>query len=212
MPRGWKRTWVKFWVAECIDGSMREQLEADERGVWYDLIILSARCRVPGIIASNETEPMSHRRIAGILNISEELLERTLKKCQEQERISINETGLITILNWNKYQSEYQRQKQSTGKGIPPDDPEQREIEGWKQDPNGMWYKPVKKSDWKNPRQDSDLKKYIEDFSEEELDRMTDEETNELYRTYPHRPIDPNFQEKSNELVRQSINYRVNKE
>jgi len=95
---------------------MREQLEPDERGVWYDLIILSARCRVPGIIASNETEPMSHRRIAGILNISEELLERTLKKCQEQERISINETGLIIILNWSKYQSEYQRQKQS-GRG-----------------------------------------------------------------------------------------------
>lgn len=107
----WKRTWVKFWVSECIDGSLREQLEADERGVWYDLIILSARCRVPGIISSNEKEPMSHRRIAGILNIRGELLERTLKKCLEQERISIDGKGLIAILNWRKYQSEYQRQR-----------------------------------------------------------------------------------------------------
>ena len=112
MARGWKRTWVKFWVAECIDGSVREQLEPDERGVWYDLIILSARCRVPGVISSNEAEPMSHRRIAGILNISEELLERTLTKCREQQRLTIDKAGLITILNWSKYQSEYQRQRQ----------------------------------------------------------------------------------------------------
>lgn len=114
MPTGWKRTWVKFWVSECIDGSMREQLEPDERGVWYDLIILSARCRIPGVISSNETEAMSHKRIAGILNISEALLARTLKKCQEQNRIAFDEKGLIQILNWKKYQSEYQRQKQST--------------------------------------------------------------------------------------------------
>jgi len=111
MPRGWKRTWVKFWVSECLDGSMREQLGADERGVWYDLIILSARCRVPGVISSNESEAMSHRRIAGVLNISEALLERTLSKCQQQGRIAIDEAGLITITNWSKYQSEYQRQQ-----------------------------------------------------------------------------------------------------
>ena len=111
MPTGWKRTWVKFWVSECLDGSAREQLQTDERGVWYDLIIFSARCRTPGVISANETEPISHRRLAGILNITEEELERTLRKCVEQGRISINEQGLLTIVNWNKYQSEYERTK-----------------------------------------------------------------------------------------------------
>lgn len=111
MPRGWKRTWVKFWVDECLDGSIREELEPDERGVWYDLIIYSAKCRVPGIISANETQPISRHRLAGILNIMEELLERTLSICQESNRIHIDGQGLIHIVNWSKYQSEYQRQK-----------------------------------------------------------------------------------------------------
>ena len=114
MP-GWKRTWVKFWVNECLDGTAREELEADERGVWYDLIIYSARCRTPGIISANEIQPISRQRLAGLLNISLELLERTLKKCVEQKRIKISETGLIEIVNWKKYQSEYQRQKKYRG-------------------------------------------------------------------------------------------------
>lgn len=110
MP-GWKRTWVKFWVDECLDGTVREELEADERGVWYDLIIISARGRKAGIISANETQAISRQRLAGILNISLELLERTLKKAVEQKRIKIDGAGLIEITNWKKYQSEYQRQK-----------------------------------------------------------------------------------------------------
>ncbi len=109
MPRGWKRSWVKFWVSECIDGSIREDLEADERGVWYDLIIYSAKCRIPGIISSNETQAISRIRLAGILNISEKLLNQTISKCVVSKRISVDKKGLIHIINWEKYQSESDR-------------------------------------------------------------------------------------------------------
>ena len=109
MAKGWKRSWVKLWVSECLDGSIREDLEADERGIWYDLIIYSARCRHPGTISSNETQPISRRRLAGVLNISEKLLNRAIAKCVASGRLKIDEKGLIHIVNWAKYQSESDR-------------------------------------------------------------------------------------------------------
>ena len=109
MARGWKRSWVKFWVNECLDGSIREELTPAERGVWYDLIIYSAKCRVPGVISANETQPISRYRLAGILNITEELLNTAIEKCVSSGRLVVDKVGLIQIVNWTKYQSESDR-------------------------------------------------------------------------------------------------------
>jgi len=109
MAKGWRRSWVKFWVNECLDGSIREELKPDERGIWYDLIMYSAKCRTPGIISANETQPISRRRLAGILNITEELLNTTIEKCVDSGRLRVDKAGLIQIVNWTKYQSESDR-------------------------------------------------------------------------------------------------------
>ena len=113
MPKsraGWRKTWIKLYPIDCIEGSIRYQLEPDERGVWYDLLNLSAICATPGTISDKDGRPYPHSFIANRLNISLELLERTLKKCQEEGRICEDETG-IHITNWKAYQSEYARQK-----------------------------------------------------------------------------------------------------
>ena len=109
MPKGWKRSWVKMWVSECLEGTIREDLEPDERGVWYDLILYSARCRIPGVISANETQAISRWRLAGILNIPQDLLDRTIQKCVESGRIEIDKADLLHIVNWKKYQSESDR-------------------------------------------------------------------------------------------------------
>ncbi len=123
MPRtGGRRTWIKLYPVDCLEGSIRYQLEADERGVWYDLLNLSAICVTPGTISDKDARPYPHSFIANRLNIPTELLDRTLTKCIEEGRISENDTG-IHITNWAAYQSEYERQKPYRQKKIE-DDPD----------------------------------------------------------------------------------------
>lgn len=107
---GGRRTWIKIYPIDCLDGSIRYQLEPDERGVWYDLLNFSAICVEPGVISDKDSRPYPHSFIANRLNISVELLERTLDKCKQEGRISENTSG-IHITNWKAYQSEYDRQK-----------------------------------------------------------------------------------------------------
>jgi len=105
-----RRKWIKLYPQECIDGSIRYQLESDERGVWYDLLSFCAICSNDGIIADRDKRPYPLSFIANRLNINLELLERTLRKCKEEGRITLDD-GIITISNWKYYQSEYARQK-----------------------------------------------------------------------------------------------------
>lgn len=106
-----RRLWIKLYPVDCLDGSIRYQLEPDERGVWYDLLNFSAICAIPGTIADKDGRPYPHSFIANRLNISLELLELTLRKCKEEGRIREEDGGVIEITNWHAYQSEYQRQK-----------------------------------------------------------------------------------------------------
>ncbi|KKL64536.1 hypothetical protein LCGC14_2164000 [marine sediment metagenome] len=105
-----RRTWIKLYPIDCLDGSIRYQLEPDERGVWYDLLNFSAICATPGQISDKDDRPYPHSFIANRLNIPLELLESTLKKCSKEGRTVEDGTG-IHITNWTDYQSEYQRQK-----------------------------------------------------------------------------------------------------
>ena len=93
------RRWIKVWVEESLSGTMRFDFAPDERGVWYDLLVLAGRCRLEGIIAAGNDVPYPRTWIAGTLNIPVELLERTLKKCFTSGRIEENHTGL-RIINW----------------------------------------------------------------------------------------------------------------
>ncbi len=104
------RRWIKVWVQESLTGTVRFDFTPAERGVWYDLLILAGNCRLDGIIAAGPGKPYPHSWVAGTLNIPVGLLETTLKKCEESDRVHENKDG-IQILNWAKYQSEYDRQK-----------------------------------------------------------------------------------------------------
>ena len=111
-PSIWRRKWIKLFIDECLTGTIREDLEPEERSTWYDFLLLAGRNRPPGSISANENTPMSRKRLASILNISDTLLARSITKFQESGRIEVTPDGVITIINWAKYQyTDYDRQK-----------------------------------------------------------------------------------------------------
>lgn len=114
------RRWIKLWPDDWLKGSIRFDLNSEERGVWVDLLALAGNCRQDGIISANQSTSYPHSYIAGILNIPEQLLDHVLEKCKQSGRISENEHG-IKITNWGKYQSEYDRQKPYRQKKIDPE-------------------------------------------------------------------------------------------
>jgi len=104
------RRWIKLWVMESLEGSIRYQLEAAERCVWYDLLLFSATCDPPGKIADRDGRPYPRKFLAGRLNITEELFNQALKKSVDEGRIT-DDDGVLVITHWERYQSEYDRQK-----------------------------------------------------------------------------------------------------
>ncbi len=115
------RQWIKLWVRESLTGTMRFDFTPAERGVWYDLLLLTGNCRLDGIIAAGPGCPYPYEWIAGTLNITMKLLKTTLLKCKQSDRITENGDG-IHITNWSKYQSEYNRQKKYRHAAKPVDD------------------------------------------------------------------------------------------
>ena len=112
MARGaTRRSWVKLFITGWLHGSIRWQLEADERSVWADLICLAGECGQCGLIADNDGRPLPWSFIANRLNIPQELLERTIAKCKHEGRLENCDDDTIRITNWSAYQSEYERQK-----------------------------------------------------------------------------------------------------
>lgn len=106
----YRRPWLKLWAVESLEGSIRYQLSAEERGTWYDMLVLARICGQEGIIADRDSRPYPHSFIANRLNIPLELFETTLTKCIDEGRLTEDGVG-IHIVNWKKYQSEYERQK-----------------------------------------------------------------------------------------------------
>ncbi len=104
------RRWIKLWVAESLRGTIRFDFTPAERGVWYDLLSMAGDCRIDGYIASGTDKGYPLPWIAGTLNIPEKILKETIDKCIATDLIEQTEQGLH-IINWSKYQSEYDRQK-----------------------------------------------------------------------------------------------------
>lgn len=107
-----RRQWIKLYIKECLLGTIREELNPAQRGVWYDFLILAGNSRVPGIICANEETGLSVKRIAQILNTPEELINECIGLFCKSSRISVDGSGKIVIVNWQKYQhTDYDRQK-----------------------------------------------------------------------------------------------------
>lgn len=106
------RTWIKVYCDNWIVGSLRDET-SEIRGVWIDLLVLagSGQYGDTGEIKLRNGVGLTDRQIADIMHISLGLWRRAKMRFIEAKRINITPKGVITIINWRKYQSEYRRQK-----------------------------------------------------------------------------------------------------
>lgn len=121
-PRFGRRTWVKLWVNEWLDGTTRGEMSDAQRAFWIDLLAMAGRSRYPGIVCAGKGPegniigyPVN--KFQGLMSepidVEETfaLFERTGKVRIEVTATSPVKLIALHLLSWDKYQSEYNRQK-----------------------------------------------------------------------------------------------------
>lgn len=107
-----RRTWIKIFSEKWLRGTIRQE-KPEVRGVWIDILALAGDSAYgdDGIIGLAPECGLTNDQICTILNISPKLWKEATNIFIKTQRISVNGTNEIAILNWSKYQSEYKRQK-----------------------------------------------------------------------------------------------------
>ena len=115
MPGQGKRSWVKLWTNEWLDGTTRYQMSDAQRAFWIDLLAMAGRSRFPGIVCAGRDGkyfvgyPLSRFEslMAGPIDI-----EATLRLFERTGKVKITITSVgppkliaIELLSWKKYQS-----------------------------------------------------------------------------------------------------------
>jgi len=95
------RNWIPFWGDKWLFGSMRQEFDVAERGIWWDLMPIAMKDE--GFIRANEDTPYPIQQLAGMLIVPEDLLERTIEKFIEKGKYTKLKNGTLYITNWNKY-------------------------------------------------------------------------------------------------------------
>ncbi len=95
--------WIPLWIDKWIFGSTRIELQPDERSVWIDLMAIASKDN--GYIRANPETEYPPQQLAGLLCISEELLNRSIQRFIETKKIAKSENGAgYYIINWSSYQ------------------------------------------------------------------------------------------------------------
>ena len=93
--------WFPFWIDKWLFGSTRIELEPDERGVFVDLMSLSKKD--DGYIRANEGVPYLENQLCGLLNITPELFQRTVKKCIKYGKTEKLKDGTLYMTSHDIY-------------------------------------------------------------------------------------------------------------
>ena len=106
------RTWVKLYCDRWLEGSLRQEKPA-LRGVWADILALcgAGQFSHEGEIKVRNGIGFTDPMLARVLNITPQMWTFCKKRLIETGRLLSNSSNILTIINWKRYQSEYERQK-----------------------------------------------------------------------------------------------------
>lgn len=96
--------WIPLHTNKWLNGSTREELQHDERAIFADFLCLASQNG--GYIGANVEDgfPYSNKRLSDILAAPLELIERTLQRCLDTNKIERLENGILKIIKWEEYQ------------------------------------------------------------------------------------------------------------
>jgi hypothetical protein len=106
-----RRNWIKLYVDQVLRGSMFNELEPDERFVWFGFLCLGGDSPIEGKICVSEKFGYTDEQLADLLKVSTDLIKKAKRKFIKYDKIVLEENNIVTICNWKKYQSEYDRQR-----------------------------------------------------------------------------------------------------
>ncbi len=117
-----RRNWIKLYVDQCLRGTMISELSAVQRWIWVGLLLMAGDSSEEGLIFLRKDENgayvgYSNPTIAELLGVEVDDFFNATAKMIRYEKISVDKNNVIKILNWKKYQSEYQRQKPYRSEG-----------------------------------------------------------------------------------------------
>ena len=118
-----RRSWIKLYVDQCLRGSMIAELTAEQRWQFLGLLLLAGDSSVPGVIfkrkdADGALVGHSPLTIADMLDVEPNVYEDGIRRMVEKSKITIDANGVISIVNWSKYQSEYERTRHAPSRGV----------------------------------------------------------------------------------------------
>jgi len=90
---------------------MDEMKDPGERFLWFAFLLLAGDSPYEGKIALTEDMGYNDEQLGSMLKCDPNLIKRAKKKMVKFNKIKILKNNVILIVNWKKYQSEYQRQK-----------------------------------------------------------------------------------------------------
>lgn len=111
------RTWIKVYCDKWLEGSISEE-PIELRGVWISLLALAGNGKYgdSGEIMALKDVGFNDSQLAVMLKINLKRWLVSKKQLQKTQRIKVSTNNIITIKNWKKYQSEYERTSQYRSK------------------------------------------------------------------------------------------------
>jgi hypothetical protein len=118
-----RRTWIKLYVDQCLRGSMIAELTAEQRWQFLGLLLLAGDSSIPGVIykrkdADGALVGYSPLTIADMLDVEPNTYDDGIRRMVEKSKITIDANGVISIVNWTKYQSEYERTRHAPSRDV----------------------------------------------------------------------------------------------
>ena len=128
------RTWIKVYVDKWLEGTISEE-SISVRGVWISLLALAGNGKYgdSGEIKALDGVGFTDQQLTLMLKVNPKMWGIARKRLLSTDRIVVNNGNVITIINWNKYQSEYERTSKyrinATTSDTPNDTPRDKRVE-----------------------------------------------------------------------------------